>query len=218
MQGLRKGDSIRRVGPGSWSDKTQLMVWVLHEALLQKEQKALAKASTISLARDARRSRLMVRFGSCSSAFNAQVGILGVERGGGDRAGQITESTRKILQRFCTLWGQPPRWFNGPKEHLDMDLFQAVPWLKLILRTPAAALPQQFSDSEQTLLNTDLDSSRELPELSRSVSSKVCPQHLYCNLIVEVCSKIEVLMSDAAANELLAGKRFLNGSLRHISN
>ena len=90
LQGLRKGDSIRRVGPGSWSDKTQLIIWVLHEALLQKEQKALSKASTISLARDARRSRLMVRFGSCSSDFKTQVGILGVEKGGGDRAGQIT--------------------------------------------------------------------------------------------------------------------------------
>jgi len=133
LQGLRKGDSIRRVGPGSWSDKTQLIIWVLHEALLQKEQKALSKASTISLARDARRSRLMVRFGSCSSDFKTQVGILGVEKGGGDRAGQITESTRKILQRFCTSWGQPPRWFNGPKEHLDMDLFQAVPCLNVKL-------------------------------------------------------------------------------------
>ena len=120
LQGLRKGDSIRRVGPGSWSDKTQLIIWVLHEALLQKEQKALSKASTM-------------RFGSCSSDFKTQVGILGVEKGGGDRAGQITESTRKILQRFCTSWGQPPRWFNGPKEHLDMDLFQAVPCLNVKL-------------------------------------------------------------------------------------
>lgn len=126
LQSLRKGDSMRRVGPGSWSDKTQLMIWVLHEALLQTEQKGLEQCETISVARDARRSRLMVRYGSCTTTFKIQVGLLGVERGGGDRAGQIVQSTRSILERFCTRWSSAPRWYNGPPPEFDNDLYEAV--------------------------------------------------------------------------------------------
>ncbi|CAK9097012.1 Uncharacterized protein SCF082_LOCUS45530 [Durusdinium trenchii] len=122
------------------------MVWCLHEALLQSEQNALRSSVTISLARDARRSRLMVRFGSCSNLFKIRVGLLGVERGGGDRAGQIVESTRAIITRFCSKWAKPPRWFNGPEPFFDKELFQMV------------------------------------------------------------CDKVEIVMSDAAANELLAGQ------------
>ena len=129
LQSMRKGDSMRKLGPGCWSDKTQLMVWCLHEALLQSEQNALRSSVTISLARDARRSRLMVRFGSCSNLFKIRVGLLGVERGGGDRAGQIVESTRAIITRFCSKWAKPPRWFNGPEPFFDKELFQMVPLL-----------------------------------------------------------------------------------------
>ena len=188
LQALRKGDSMRRVGPGSWSDKTQLIIFVLHEAMLQTEQKGLEQCETISVARDARRSRLMVRYGSCSTTFKIQVGLLGVERGGGDRAGQIVQSTRSILEKFCTRWSCPPRWYKGPPPEFDNDLYEAV--------------------------------SRQFISLIFFYLLFYCPLNVFSFVtqlaISKVRNKIEIVMTDSAPNEILAGGGGPTNESRHI--
>ena len=48
---------------GQCSDKVSLMAWCLNETIIQKDRDFLRKCPTISIARDGRRQRLLVRFG-----------------------------------------------------------------------------------------------------------------------------------------------------------
>ena len=66
----------------------------------------LRNAQTLSLTRDARRQRLLIRFGSCDGKGNSHAGILGLVRDFGDNAGEIVKATRHILKRVCTSWGR----------------------------------------------------------------------------------------------------------------
>ena len=89
----------------------------------------LRNAQTLSLTRDARRQRLLIRFGSCDGKGNSHAGILGLVRDFGDNAGEIVKATRHILKRVCTSWGAPPRWYHGPPAYFNEELFNYVRYL-----------------------------------------------------------------------------------------
>ena len=145
---LQAGRSRINCHGSYYSDKVALMTWVLHEALLDMERDEMSKACTISLARDARRARLLIKYGMCTEAFTARAGVLGMSLGGGDRGGDIVRQTRKLIRRFCTKFANRPRWFKGPEPQFNESLFD------------------------------------------------------------HITSKIEIIMSDSAANEILAGLGF----------
>ena len=150
LQSLQSGKAMREIHGSSYSDKTALMTWVLNETLLEKERDYMGKSCTVSLARDARRARLLIKFGICTATFEARAGVLGMSLGGGDRGGDIVRQTRKLIQRFCTKFaGKPSRWSCGPEPQFMEDLFN------------------------------------------------------------HMTSKIEIIMSDSAANEILAGLGFV---------
>ena len=122
---MRKGDRLREAGVSS-SDKTELMWWCVSEAMLAEDRAFLGRAATISLARDARRQRLVIRFGAADEKAQVRFGFLGMQRDGGDTAMDIVQGTNAILKRFCTHRFHPPRWYAGPRPQFDESLFNHV--------------------------------------------------------------------------------------------
>ena len=148
LQSLQAGKPQKSSHGASYSDKYSLMTWALHETLLGMERDDMAKSCTISLARDARRARLLIKYGICTETFSSRAGVLGMSLGGGDRGGDVVRQTRKLIRRFCTKFASKPRWSCGPEPQFMEDLFN------------------------------------------------------------HMTSKIEIIMSDSAANEILAGLGF----------
>ena len=142
---LQAGKPLSERQSSSWSDKKALMTWVLNESLLEMERKEMILAATISLARDARRARLLIKFGFCTTTFGARAGVLGLKVGGGDKGGDVVRSTRRLIRRFCTKFSNRPRWYGGPEPVFLEDLYN------------------------------------------------------------HICSTVEIVMADSAANEVLAG-------------
>lgn len=142
-----QGASIRRLqGRGCSSDKAVLLKWCLVEATRQINREFLAKAKTIALCRDARRQRLVIRFGAANDSMEVRRGVLGVARDQGDKAGDIVKATRAVIKSLCVENSDPPRHYKGPAPTFNKQLFS------------------------------------------------------------HVCDHIEIVVSDAAANELLAGE------------
>lgn len=91
-----------RATSGPASSKVRAMKWCLEEALLESQRAALSNSRTITLCRDERAQRLLVRYSSCSTDLQMDRGMLGLAKNFGTGADQITEATASILQRFCT--------------------------------------------------------------------------------------------------------------------
>lgn len=147
----------------SFSDRTALMQWCISECLAENDRSFLRKAVSISLCRDARRQRLLIRFGAASDTFGMRAGVLGVAVGDGDSAGDIVAATRKVLTQFCTQRWDPPRNFRGEPAALDSDLFQHITDRIEIVTTDAAA---------NEILATDIGRGRRDPALESEL-----PQH-----------------------------------------
>ena len=72
LESVQKGSSRRANNEfKAWSDKTELMIWALQEALLNETRSELESATTISLTRDARRQRLFIRYGVAMMISNS---------------------------------------------------------------------------------------------------------------------------------------------------
>ena len=126
LKKIQSGASLRNVCDSSFSDKTSLMAWTLQEAVLNEIRDHLADAETISLTRDARRQRLLIRYGACNSKGQSHAGMLGMIRDYGDNAGEIVKATREILKRVCTSHASPPRWYAGPASFFNEELFERI--------------------------------------------------------------------------------------------
>ena len=91
---LQRGHSSRDLAEHQkCSDKIRLMVWCLEQALLEEDRQVLAKSESICLMRDARKQRLLVRFGACSKeTLECRSGVLGQSRNMGETAGNILQA------------------------------------------------------------------------------------------------------------------------------
>ncbi|CAE7672007.1 unnamed protein product [Symbiodinium necroappetens] len=137
---LKDGDSLRNCNEFKQSsDKTNLMAWCLAEALAEADRVFFRKATTMSLARDARRQRLVIRWGASTSGLMAASGLLGVARDFGDRSIDIVHATEKILRDACTQFLAPPRYYEGPPPQLQEDLYQHLQAIVEVLVTDAAS-------------------------------------------------------------------------------
>ncbi|CAE7766372.1 unnamed protein product [Symbiodinium sp. CCMP2592] len=138
---LQKGQSERELSEHkNCSDKVRLMIWSLQEALLEEDRRVLAEASSICLMRDARKQRLLIRYGTCSkTTLDCRSGILGQTRNMGDSGGNLLQATRKILEDFCTENAHPPRWYAGPEPQFCGGLFDRLTQHVEVVVSDAAA-------------------------------------------------------------------------------
>ena len=82
--------------------------WCLLEAIRQQDQKAIKESTWISLFRDERHGRLLLRFRAVNDSLQIYSGTLGLQREFGSGATQITSATAKIMSRACTKMHDPP--------------------------------------------------------------------------------------------------------------
>ena len=140
LQGVADGVSQRKMrGNDSYSDKTALMIWSLAEAIQEDTRQRLRCSQVISLARDARQQRLLLRFASTDSKLDISSGFLGMTKHQGDKAGDLVQSTRLALRRVATENGKPPRWYGGPRPKLDTALLKHISDTVEIMTTDAAS-------------------------------------------------------------------------------
>ena len=112
-----------------YSDKVAVMIWSICEVLRSKERKFLAGAATIMLTRDARRQRLVVRYGAAQEkGLKVRAGMMGMKRDHGDDAGSIVSATRCVITELCTEFLNPPHrdFYKGPPAKLDESLLQHI--------------------------------------------------------------------------------------------
>ncbi|CAE7282138.1 unnamed protein product [Symbiodinium sp. CCMP2592] len=140
LKSAMKGSSLRASAEhGCMSDKVQLMHWCLHECVLRRERQAFGDAETVSLCRDARRARLLIRYGLCTSTFQCHAGILGMTKGAGDSSADLVGATRQICEDFFTEYAQPPRWYDGPPAQLNEAALKSACKRVELMMTDAAS-------------------------------------------------------------------------------
>ena len=91
------------------------------------------------MCRDAPRARLMIRFGAANRALDTRTGMLGCRRDGGETAIEIVQSTKALIDLFCTRFAGPPRGYEGPAPELDTELLQRITDIMEMLNTDAAS-------------------------------------------------------------------------------
>ena len=72
------------------------------------DQKFLARARAVTLFRDRRKARLMIRFLAVSPDLEVRSGTIGQEQGHGTGAINIVKATENALKRACTRFATPP--------------------------------------------------------------------------------------------------------------
>ena len=83
--------------------KSTTMEWCLWEALRDSERLALSQASTIALAMDERKGRLLVSFAACSGkGLDVTTGFLGQLQHQGMNSVEVAACVRKAVRRLCT--------------------------------------------------------------------------------------------------------------------
>ena len=100
-----------RSGHASWqkieglggSTQNKNMRDCLAEALFSKDRKALRQAARISLVRDMRKGRLLIRFVCVDSKLRVRRGTLGIRRNFGHTSMAILKATGDILKKAATI-------------------------------------------------------------------------------------------------------------------
>ena len=72
------------------------------------DQRFLARARAVTLLRDERKGRLMIRFLAMGPDLEVRSGTLGQEQGHGTGAMNILKATENVLLRACTIFATPP--------------------------------------------------------------------------------------------------------------
>ena len=85
------------------STKIKKMRDCLAEALFSKDRKALRQAARISLVRDMRKGRLLIRFVCVDSKLRIRRGTLGIRRNFGHSSVAILKATGDILKKAATI-------------------------------------------------------------------------------------------------------------------
>ena len=104
--------------------KGSAMTWCLREALLDIDREFVRKAKTLSICRDDRALRLLMRFFGATDALIVRKGVLGVgtaHREGPD-ADALVAATKQVFEEFCTPRRNAPRHGTGPHDAIsDID-------------------------------------------------------------------------------------------------
>jgi hypothetical protein len=84
--------------------------WCVYEALREADAAFLDASDVVWLARDARQSRLLIRFKAarfCKGEIVVRQGVLGQAKNGGTTAAEILAATKAVITRACTKTHAP---------------------------------------------------------------------------------------------------------------
>ena len=94
IEAIKKGEATCS------SKKPARMTWCIAEALKIMDQRHLARAASITLFRDERKGRLVLRFRSVTQDLDVRSGTAGLARDHGTGARSITMATLAIMKRL----------------------------------------------------------------------------------------------------------------------
>ena len=146
LQGMMQGQSARQ-GGGSSDRKTQVR-YALSEAVCARNRTLLAESRCISLMRDERKGRLLVRFRAVLPNLTTISGALGFQPVTGS-AESIVEATAKIMQNFCQPMRRPPRQSKLSEQPVDSELLRKIQDRVTMVTSDAAAAELLAGDLER---------------------------------------------------------------------
>ena len=141
---MRQGGSSRDGGPSS--DKKNKLRWAVSEAVFEKSRQWLKEAQCISLMRDERKGRLLIRFRAClSPSLEVVQGVIGLRSSEG-YADNLAQCTIEAVREFCQPMKCPPRSCPTAEPKYDQDLEKNIRDRTAIVVTDAAANELLASD------------------------------------------------------------------------
>lgn len=101
---------------GKQYHKGRAMTWCLSEALLDIDRAFVRKAVTLTICRDDRAQRLLMRFTGATTDLEVRSGVLGIGTAHRERpdADGIVAATKEVLDNFCTPRRGAPPHGSGP--------------------------------------------------------------------------------------------------------
>jgi hypothetical protein len=117
---LEQLQSLQQGKAGNPHSKAQAITWCLSEALLDIDREFVKQAKTLSICRDDRAQRLLMRFTGSTSNLSVRSGVLGIGTAHREKpdADGIVAATKEVLEGFCTPRRGAPIHGDGPK-HID---------------------------------------------------------------------------------------------------
>jgi hypothetical protein len=141
-----QGQSVR--DGGVTSDKRIKMRWALTEAILARNRKLLADSQSMTLLRDERKGKLLVRFRAVLRDLSTVSGCFGLLPVSGS-ADSIALATDTLMEAYCTPMRQPPRASCVTESSVDQALLQHLRQIVTIIVTDAAASEQLATDLQR---------------------------------------------------------------------
>ena len=141
-----QGQSVR--DGGVTSDKRIKMRWALTEAILARNRKLLADSQSMTLLRDERKGKLLVRFRAVLRDLSTVSGCFGLLPVSGS-ADSIASATDTLMEAYCTPMRQPPRASCVTESSVDQALLQHLRQTVTIIVTDAAASEQIATDLQR---------------------------------------------------------------------
>ena len=126
LQPLQQGKA------GNPHSKAKAITWCLREALLDIDRDFVKQAKTLSICRDDRAQRLLMRFTGSTSNLDVRSGVLGIGTAHREKpdADGIVAATKEVLEGFCTPRRGAPFHGDGPKHinaiSIDVELLTHV--------------------------------------------------------------------------------------------
>jgi hypothetical protein len=114
---LEQLQSLQQGRAGNRHSKAQTMTWCLREALLDIDREFVRKAQTLTICRDDRAQRLLMRYTGATADLEVRSGVLGIGTAHRDRpdADGIVAATQEVCEAFCTPRRGAPIHGAGPK-------------------------------------------------------------------------------------------------------
>jgi hypothetical protein len=114
---------------GDSGRKSLAMTWCLREALLDIDREFMQNAKTLTLCRDDRNQRLLMRFYGATARLDVRSGVLGIGTAHRDNpdADGLVAATKQVLDEFCTKRRGAPTHGDGPHDvvaELDVELLR----------------------------------------------------------------------------------------------
>ena len=119
------------------------MVLCLVEGMRMLDRSFLSSAKCLSMKRDERDCRLLLRFVAANAALDVRRGILGMRRGFGTGATAITKATMDIMKGFSSPHHGAPKPSHHSEPEVNEELFEHIRQITHQLVIDAAADEQR---------------------------------------------------------------------------
>ena len=138
--------------PPDHGTKSRAMTWCLGEAILDVDREFIRQAKTVSLCRDDRAQRLLMRFHGATATLDVRSGVLGIgtEHREKPDADGLVAATKQVLEHFCTPRREAPKHGDGPydiAESMDAKLVHHLTTIIEVIAVDEEAAELKAADS-----------------------------------------------------------------------